>query len=92
MYTHTHTHTQTHTHSGILFSHKKKKFCHLHQYGWTWRAILRWLSKISQTEKDKYDITYMWHLKKYKKLENITQKKQSHRYREQTNGGGGAVV
>ena len=40
------------------------------------------------------DITYMWNLKKYHKLVNITKKKQTHRYREQTSGcqlrGGGA--
>ena len=33
-----------------------------------------------------YDITYMWNLKKYNKLVNITKKKQTHRYREQTSG------
>ena len=38
-----------------------------------------------------YDITYV-ESKKYNKLVNITKKKQSHRYREQTSGyqwGGG---
>ena len=42
------------------------------------------LSEISQTEKDKYCITYMQNLKINNKLENITKKKQIHRYREQT--------
>ena len=40
------------------------------------------LSEISQTEKDKYGITYMLNLKN--KLVNITKTKQTHRYREQT--------
>ena len=31
-----------------------------------------------------YDITYMWNLKKYNKLMNITKQKQTHRYRGQT--------
>ena len=42
------------------------------------------LSEISQTEKDKYVITYMWNLKN--KGMNITKQKQTHRYREQTTG------
>ena len=42
------------------------------------------LSEISQTGKDKYSITYTGNLKKYNKLVNITQQKQTHRYREQT--------
>ena len=45
------------------------------------------LSEISQTEKTN---TLLYHLyvesKKYNKLVNITKKKQTHRYREQTNG------
>ena len=28
----------------------------------------------------------MWNLKKYKKLVNLTKKKETHRYREQTSG------
>ena len=39
-----------------------------------------------KTEKDKYDIMYMWNLKKYNRLVNITKKKQTHRHREQING------
>ena len=43
------------------------------------------LSEIRQ-RKILYDITYMWNLKKYNKLVNKTnkQKKQTHRYREET--------
>ena len=33
-----------------------------------------------------YDITYMWNLKKYNKLLNLTKKKWTHRYREQISG------
>ena len=45
------------------------------------------LSEISQTEKDKYyDVPFMWNPKKYNKLVNITKKKQTHRYKEQTSG------
>ena len=33
-----------------------------------------------------YDITYIWNLKKYNKLVNITKKKETNRYREQTSG------
>ena len=42
------------------------------------------LGEISQ-RKILDDITYMWNLKKkYNKLLNITKKKQTHSYREQT--------
>ena len=46
------------------------------------------LSEISQTEKDKYCISYHLHAesKKYNKVVNITKKKQTHRYREPTSG------
>ena len=45
------------------------------------------LSEVSHTEKDKY-CTYHLHVesKKCNKLVNITEKKQTHRYREQTRG------
>ena len=43
------------------------------------------LSEISQRQIP-CDITYMWNLKKYNKLVNMTKKKQMHRYREQTSG------
>ena len=43
------------------------------------------LSEISQTEKDKNcEISVL--SEKYNKLVNITKKKQTHRYREQTSG------
>ena len=44
---------------GYYSAIKKRKFCHFQQHGWT----LRVLSEISQTEKDRYDLTYMWNLK-----------------------------
>jgi len=79
------THTHTHTQNGILFSHKKNEIL---LFAATWldlEGIM--LSKISQTEKDKYCIwfTYMWNLKK-KKTVNITKIKQAQRYRKQTSG------
>ena len=44
------------------------------------------LREVSQTEKDKYhNIAYMWNLKKYNKLVNIT-KNKTHTYTEQTSG------
>ena len=57
MYTHTHTHTNTH--KGVLLSHKKE--CHLQQMDAPGDIIQ---TEVSQIEKDKYDITYMWNLKK----------------------------
>ena len=45
------------------------------------------LSEISQREKDKYCmISLICESKKYNKLVNITKKKLTHRYREQTSG------
>ena len=46
------------------------------------------LREISQTEKDKYCMISLicGILKKYSKLVNITKKKQTHSYREQTSG------
>ena len=44
------------------------------------------LSEISQTEKDKYCMISYVEPKKYNKLVNITKKKQTYRYREQTSG------
>ena len=38
LYTHTHTHTHTHTQWNTT-QPWKMKFCHLQQYGWTWRAL-----------------------------------------------------
>ena len=49
---HTHTHTHTHTHNGILLSHKKNETL---PFAATWMDLEGiMLSKISQTEKDKY--------------------------------------
>ena len=45
------------------------------------------LSEISQTERQiLYGITYYVESKMYNKLVNITKKKQTHKYREQTSG------
>jgi len=37
------------------------KECHLQQHGWIDEIII--LSEVSQTKKDKYDVTSMWNLK-----------------------------
>ena len=42
------------------------------------------LSEVSQTEKDKYDITYMWNLKKMIQMNLFTKQKQTHRHRKHT--------
>ena len=48
------------------------------------------LSKVSQTQKDKYhDIAYMWNLKKGVQMNLFTKQKQSHRCRKQTYGSQG---
>ena len=46
------------------------------------------LSEVSQREKDKYDITYMWNVKKKKMIQInlLTKQKQTHRDRKQTYG------
>ena len=37
---HTHTHTYIHTHKmGYYSAIKRRKFCHLQQHEWTWRAV-----------------------------------------------------
>ena len=80
-HTHIHTHTHTHTHRGILLSHKKEWYFALytnmdgltgHYAKWNKRQIL-------------YDITHV-ESKKDNKLVNITKRKESHRYKEQTSG------
>ena len=52
------------------------KFCHMQQYGWTWRGLC--LVKYVRQEKTN---TLHYHLhvesKKYNKLENITKQKQT---------------
>ena len=57
MYVYTH----THTHTGILLSHKKEQnnAIYSNMYG-PWDCQTQW----SQRERQIYDITYMWNLKK----------------------------
>ena len=46
-------------------------------------------AKLNKSDRERqilYDVTYMWHLKKYNKLVNITKQKQTHRSREQASG------
>ena len=48
-------------HNGILLSHKKNEIMPLAA---TWMDLeIIILNEISETEKDKYDITYVWNLK-----------------------------
>ena len=73
MYTHTHTHTHTHIHiyTQYYLSIKKNKIL---PFTATWMDLEGiMLSEISQRERQiSYDNTYMWNLKKYHKLVNIT--------------------
>ena len=51
-----------HIYNGILLSHKKNEIM---PFTATWMDLeIIILSEVSQTEKDKYHITYMWNLKK----------------------------
>ena len=68
------------TYNGIPLSHKEQSL----PFAWMDLEDIM-LSEINQ-RKRLHDITYMWNLKKYKKLVNITKKQQTHRYREQTSG------
>ena len=55
-------------HNGILLSHKKNEIMPLAA---TWMDLeIIILNEISETEKDKYDITYVWNLKKKKNETN----------------------
>ena len=49
-----------HLHIGILFNHKRRKYCHLQQHEWMdFEGIL--LSEIIWVEKDKHHlISLMW--------------------------------
>ena len=48
------------------------------------------LSEVSQTEKGKYDIPYMWNLKRNDTKPNLlTKQKQTHRFQEQAYVAGG---
>ena len=50
-------------------------------------SIAAWmeLSKVSQTEKEKYDIAYMWNLKKVQ-MNLFIEEKEIYRHRKQTYG------
>ena len=51
-----------HIYNGILLSHKKNEIM---PFAATWMDLeIIILSEVSQTEKDKCDIAYMWNLKK----------------------------
>ena len=63
---------------------KGTQFCHLQQHGRTWKALCYKWNKSNRERRILYDITYMWNLKQYNRLVNITKKKQTHRSREQT--------
>ena len=45
-----------------------------------------WRNKSARERQILYGVIYMWNLKKENRLVNITEKKQTHRYREQTSG------
>ena len=75
-----------HTYNGILLSRKKEwKFGICNYMDGLGRYYVKW-NKSDGERQILYDITYMWNLKKYNKLVNRTKKKQTYRYREQTNG------
>ena len=71
-----------HTHSRILLSRKKNETL---SFATAWvdlEGIM--LSEIGRERQILYEITYMKDLKN--KLVNITKKKETHRYREQSSG------
>ena len=80
MYIHTHTYTHTKEHYSDI---KKNEIL---VFAATWMDLENIiLSEVSQTEKDKYDITYMWNLSNI--TTNVyTKPKQTHRHRKQTYG------
>ena len=79
------THTYTHTHTEILLSHEKElNFAICSNMNWLGGRYAKWNK--SERERILCDITYKWNLKKYNTLVNITLKKQTHWYREQTSG------
>ena len=51
----------THTHNGILLSHRKEQNNAICSNMIKLEIII--LSEVSQEEKDKYHVTYMWNLK-----------------------------
>ena len=74
-----------HIHSGILFSHKKNE---IKPFAAKWMQLeIIILSKVSQTEKDKYSVISLntWNLKRNDTNE-LTKQKQSHICRKQIYG------
>ena len=61
IHTYIHIHTYIYIHSGILLNHKKNEIMPFAAICLDLEIII--LSEVSQTEKDKYHITYMWNLK-----------------------------
>ena len=59
------------------------KSYHLQQHGWTLQISCQ--VKYVRQRKILYDITYMWNLKN--KLNEEAKQKETHRYREQVDGG-----
>ena len=43
--------------------YKSRKFCLLQQYAWTWKHYAKW-NKPDTENKQTYDLTYVWNLKK----------------------------
>ena len=71
--------------NGILLGHKKELyFAICSNMDVLGEHYAKW-NKSDRERQILYDIIYIWNLKKYNKLVNIT-KKQTHRYREQTSG------
>ena len=59
LYIHLYTHTHTHTHTMEYYSAIKKN--EILPFAATWMGLENIIqSEVSQTEKDKYDIIYMW--------------------------------
>ena len=76
----THTHTHTHTHTQEYYSPIKKN--EIMPLAATWMDLTIILSEVSQTDKDKYDVVYIWNLKN--STNELTKQKQTHRHRKQT--------
>ena len=68
--------------NGILLSHKKEWNFAMDGFG---RHYTKW-NKSAGERQILCATTYMWNLKNYNKLVNITKKKETHRYGEQTSG------
>ena len=70
--------------NGILLSHKKERnFAICSNMDGLGGDYATW-NKLDGERQIPCDVTYMWNLKKYDKLVNITKKKQTHRYRGQS--------